>query len=285
MSEIILINSFVPQPGKLDALQEMQLAESQRLGAESAEYGWLGNTIYRNEDAGRLVIVTRFRNEAGKAAWQQSAAFADHLRRLEPLLERVDSAPVALVATNSPPQSPLRLAIITGSTREGRFGERPAQWIADVAAAHGGFSVTPFDLRDYPMPFLGDPAASAAQTAAAGRFALDTSGYDAYLLVAAEYNHAPTAVLKNALDHADWQRRPVAFVGYGGVGGARAVEHLRMITAEMRMVAVRDAVHILYPEYKAVADGAHLQGIPRLQTAAAAMLGELAWWAAALRDA
>lgn len=56
----------------------------------------------------------------------------------------------------------------------------------------------------------------------------------------AEYNHGPTGVLKNAFDgaHAEWVRKPVAFVGYGGVGGARAIEHLRGVVIELEMASI-----------------------------------------------
>src|SRR5258707_11962093 len=78
--------------------------------------------------------------------------------------------------------------------------------------------------------------------------------FDAFFFTAAEYNRGPTAVLKNALDyaHAEWGNKPVAFVGYGGVGGARAVEQLRLHAIELQMAPIRSAIHILFPDYLAV---------------------------------
>ncbi|MFD1794861.1 NADPH-dependent FMN reductase [Paracoccus aurantiacus] len=280
----IYLNVFTPKPGKLDDLADLQMAETSRLGPISAEYGWLGNEIYRSDE--KLVIVTRFASDEQTGAWQQTAEFAQHLDLLDPALEQVDSTALTLLARNRAPDAPIRLAVITGSTREGRFSDQPANWIAGKAADHGGFAITGVDLRDHDLPFFGAPHASDAQRRAADAFVAMMQGFDAYILTVAEYNHAPTAVLKNALDHLDAMRKPVAFVAYGGVGGARAVEHLRAITAELRMVAVRDAVHITYADLKPLMAGeATLGAIPHLENNATIMLDELAWWARLLRDA
>ncbi len=105
---------------------------------------------------------------------------------------------------------------------------------------------------------------------------------------AAEYNLGPTAVLKNALDYAyaEWSNKPVAFVGYGGVGGSRAVEQLRLNVIELQMAPIRSAVHILFPDYLAVVkDGKKLSELDHLNQTARQMLDQLAWWTAALKAA
>lgn len=284
MSERIYLNIFTPEPGKLDALAELQMAEAQRLGPVSARYGWLGSTIYRADE--KLVILTRFADKQPAGAWQKTEEFRQHLDLLEPVLDQVDSTELTKLSENSPPDAPIKLAVITGSTRAGRFGDKPAAWIAGMGAAHGGFEVTEIDLRDYDLPLFGSPHASAAQRQAAADFVTLMQGFDAYILTVAEYNHAPTAVLKNALDHLDAMRKPVAYVAYGGVGGARAVEHLRAITAELRMVSIRDAVHITYADMKPLMSGeAALSDMQHLENNATTMLDELAWWARLLRDA
>lgn len=279
MGERIWLNVFTPKPGKLDELAELQMEEAQRLGPISATYGWLGNEIYRGKE--KLMILTRFAE--GATGFQETDAFKHHLERLHPMLEHVESNAVTLLARN---HAPIKVAIITGSTREGRFGGMPAEWIARKAADHGGLDVTPIDLRDHDLPFFGAPDASEGQMQAAQDFVALMQGFDAYILTVAEYNHAPTAVLKNALDHLDAMRKPVAYVAYGGVGGARAVEHLRAITAELRMVSVRDAVHITYADLKPLMAGeAALSDMKHLANNATTMLDELAWWARLLREA
>ena len=93
--------------------------------------------------------------------------------------------------------------------------------------------------------------------------------------------------MKNALDYAyaEWNNKPVAFVGYGGVGGARAVEQLRLHAIELQMAPIRSAVHILFPDYLAVIkDGKKLSDLDYLNQTARQML-DLAWWAGALKRA
>jgi len=53
-------------------------------------------------------------------------------------------------------------------------------------------------------------------------------------------------VLKNVLDYAymEFIRKPIAFVDYGGVGAATAVEQLRLVAIELQMAPVSRAVHI-----------------------------------------
>ncbi|MBM1814307.1 NAD(P)H-dependent oxidoreductase [Pseudosulfitobacter pseudonitzschiae] len=283
-----LINTFTPKEGKADKLLDVQLDEIAALRGTAAATGWLGNEVYRATDGSKLVIVTRFRSHEAKEQWAASPEFAAHLERIGPFLEHVVSTPVELAGAfrGLAEDAPLRLAVITGSTREGRFSEKPAAWIAEKAAAHGGFDVTEIDLRDVNLPFLGDPNASKAQKQAAETFGARMAEFDAYLFTVAEYNHGPTAVLKNALDHGDWARKPAGLVGYGGVGGARAVEHVRGIAAELEMVTMQAAVHINFGNYLAVANGEkRLDEFTHVEKAADKMLGQLLWWGRALRAA
>ena len=126
-----------------------------------------------------------------------------------------------------------KLAIVIGSIRPNRFADHPAQWIADLARQRGDFDVEVIDLKDYPMPLFAEeasPAWAPSKSEVARRWQQKVTGFDAYVFTAAEYNHAAAPVLQNALDYAyaEWSKKPVAFVGYGGVGGARAVEQLRL---------------------------------------------------------
>ena len=101
----------------------------------------------------------------------------------------------------------------------------------------------------------------------------------------AEYNRGPTAVLKNALDYGykEWNRKPIAFVGYGGVGGARAVEQLRLHAIELQMAPIRTAVHIQIPVYLGVLkEGRSLNDFEPVVQSGKDMLDQLVWWANAL---
>ena len=94
------------------------------------------------------------------------------------------------------------------------------------------------------------PAWAPSQNEVAQRWQKKVASLDGFIFTAAEYNRGPTAVLKNALDYAykEWNQKPVAFVGYGGVGGARAVEQLRLHAVELQMAPIRTAVHILWAD-------------------------------------
>lgn len=112
--------------------------------------------------------------------------------------------------------------------------------------------------------------------------------FDGYVILTAEYNRAPTAVLKNALDYAysEWNKKAVAFMGYGAVGAARAVEQLRTIAIELQMAPIRTAVHIQGVDFMgAWQQGAALEDMAHLQPNVTAMLDELTWWVNALKTA
>jgi NAD(P)H-dependent FMN reductase len=183
----------------------------------------------------------------------------------------------------------VRVAVIVGSVREGRFGPVVADWLAGVAGEQGGFEVDVVDLAEPDLPlalpaFGSTPAA--AIVAEVGKVAPRLAAADAFVVVTPEYNHSYPASLKNAIDwHRDeWQAKPVAFVSYGGMsGGLRAVEHLRAVFAELHAVTIRETVSF---------HGAHTRfgpdGLPKddgAAVAAKAMLDQLAWWARSLTEA
>jgi NAD(P)H-dependent FMN reductase len=184
-----------------------------------------------------------------------------------------------------------KIGIIVGSTREGRFADKPTEWISKLAAARQDFDVEVVDLRDYPLPFFDEaksPLWAPSENEEAKRWQAKVAEFDGYIIIAAEYNHGPTAALKNALDYAynEWNNKPVAFVAYGGVGGARAVEQLRLHAVELQMAPIRAAVHILMPDFVALLQGEKkLEELEHLNQNAATMLDQLAWWTHALAAA
>jgi NAD(P)H-dependent FMN reductase len=184
-----------------------------------------------------------------------------------------------------------KLGIVIGSIRPNRFADHPAQWITEIARGRGDFDVEVLDLKDYPLPVFAEelsPAWGPSKDAVAQRWQRKVAEFDAFIFVAAEYNRGPTASLKNALDYAyrEWNNKPVSFVGYGGVGGARAVEQLRLNAIELQMAPIRTAVHILLPQYLAVArEGKKLGEFEFINQSARDMLDQLAWWTKALKAA
>ncbi|MFI7534387.1 NADPH-dependent FMN reductase [Streptosporangium sp. NPDC049376] len=184
---------------------------------------------------------------------------------------------------------PLRLAVIVGSVRQGRFGPTVANWFADRARSRDDVLVDLVDLADTPLPevlpaFGQAPSPEAVQALKTLTPRLEAA--DAFVVVTPEYNHSFPASLKNAIDwhFTQWQAKPVGFVSYGGMsGGLRAVEHLRAVFAELHTVTVRETVSFHDAWNRFGSDG--LPKDPGCGPAAETLLDQLLWWADALRDA
>ena len=185
------------------------------------------------------------------------------------------------------------IALIIGSTRPNRFADIPARWLLEAAEQRSDLTIETLDLRDWPLPFYEEPTSPLASggvytNPVAERWRRKIGEFDGFIATAAEYNHAPTAVLKNALDsaHFEWLGKPISFIGYGGVGGARAVEHLRMIAVELQMAPIKQSVHIgVEPYLDVLLHGKSLDDYAFLAQSRTAMLDQLVWWGNALRDA
>ncbi|MCF2527557.1 NADPH-dependent FMN reductase [Yinghuangia soli] len=167
----------------------------------------------------------------------------------------------------------LRLAVIVGSTREGRTGDKVAGWFAEHAAGRAGLAPTVIDLADFAFParYPERPTADMAGFCAA------VADAEAYVVVTPEYNRSYPASLKQAVDYAyeEWRTKPVGFVSYGyKARGLYAVEHLRQVFAELHTVTMRDAVAL----------DLAAETVPDAQDADA-LLDQLTWWGLALREA
>ena len=183
------------------------------------------------------------------------------------------------------------IEVISSTTREGRFSERVAAWVTGQLADHPGFDVDHIDLRDYPLPFF-DGMAPARLPREYGRPELEQLGRrldraDGYIVLTAEYNHGYPAVLKNAMDwtFVEWRRKPIAFVGWGQVGAARAIEQLRLVAVEFEMAPLRHAVHILPDVMRPAresADPGDTSMFAPLEPRLTMMAEDLGWWALAL---
>lgn len=177
----------------------------------------------------------------------------------------------------------LNLAIIIGSTREGRFGPKVAAWFASAAREHGELDLDVIDLADAGLPSV----LSSKPSRAVQRYRQRLADADAFVVVTPEYNHGYPAPLKQAIDLAyeEWRAKPVGFVSYGGMsGGLRAVEQLRQVFAELHATTVRDVVSLHNP-WSLFDEDARMHEPSGADAAAKTMLDQLVWWAAALRTA
>ncbi|MEV0073225.1 MULTISPECIES: NADPH-dependent FMN reductase [unclassified Amycolatopsis] len=181
-------------------------------------------------------------------------------------------------------ENPLRLAVVIGSVREGRFGPTAANWFLEQVAPRTDLDVDVLDLADACLPDRLGTSPVPSEVAAVGP---RLEAADAFVIVTPEYNHSFPASLKTLIDwhHDEWQRKPVAFVSYGGFcGGLRAVEALRLVFAGLHAATLRDVVSFHGIPASFDAAGRPVDAAAKA-AAAKTLLDELTWWARALRDA
>ena len=185
-----------------------------------------------------------------------------------------------------------KIAVIVGSIRPNRQGDKPANWIAQLAKETGQFDVEVVDLKDYPLPLFDAPASDMwmpTPNETAAKWQAKLNEFDGYIVVTAEYNRSVPGALKNAIDWAykPFIRKPVAYVSYGSVGGARAVEHLRTIFTELQSVSIRHGVHIGGSEFAAVFMGQKTweEVLPSFVPFTKELFDNLAWWTNATKTA
>jgi NAD(P)H-dependent FMN reductase len=191
-------------------------------------------------------------------------------------------------------QSMTTVSVIVGSTRQGRFSEKPAQWIFQHLKARKEVEARLLDLRDFPMPLFdqpvppGMPGRAAYEHEVVKKWTAEIARSDGFIIVTPEYNFGTSAVLKNALDwvYGEWNRKAVAFVSYGSVGGARAVQQLRLTATELQLAPIRFSVHVPVATLWAHFQGGDVDaGLAELGAPAEAMIEDLLWWTAALKTA
>ena len=182
--------------------------------------------------------------------------------------------------------SDLKIAVILGSTRPGRNGKAVADWVMTQAERRSGASYELIDLLDYPLPHLDEampPSAGQYAGAHTKAWAEKIAAYDGFVFVTPEYNHSTSGVLKNAIDYlyAEWNNKAAGFVSYGSLGGARAIEHLRAISAELQLADVRQQLSFsLFTDFE---NFAAFTPAPLHNDSAVTMFDQVESWAGALK--
>jgi NAD(P)H-dependent FMN reductase len=186
------------------------------------------------------------------------------------------------------------ISVIVGSTREGRFSEKPAKWILQHLKRRAGIDARLVDLRDFPMPFFDQPATPAMpgrpsyQNEVVQKWTAAIAQSDGFVFVTPEYNYGTSAVLKNAIDwvYPEWNRKAAGCVSYGSAMGARGVQQLRETLIELQAAPIRSSVHIPVATLWAHYTGGDVEaGLAELEAPAGTMIDDLLWWTAALKMA
>lgn len=180
----------------------------------------------------------------------------------------------------------IKVAIIMGSTRPGRKSEAVARWVLELAQKRTDAEFELVDLKDFNLPLFDEPMPPSRQQYQHEHtkvWSAKIDSFDAYVFVTPEYNHGPPGVLKNAIDFLfrEWNHKSAGFVAYGGVGGARAVEQLRLVMGELLVADVRAQVALSlradFENFAVFKPGAHQEG------ALKDMLDQVIAWGGALK--
>jgi NAD(P)H-dependent FMN reductase len=141
----------------------------------------------------------------------------------------------------------LKIGIIVGSTRPGRKAAAVAEWVYEILKNRKDAEFEIVDIGEYKLPLLDEPVSPTLNQyskAHTKTWSAKSASLDAYIFVTPEYNHATSAALKNAIDFLfrEWNNKSAGFVSYGGAGGVRAVENLRLVMGELKVADVRAQV-------------------------------------------
>ncbi len=186
----------------------------------------------------------------------------------------------------------MKIGIILGSIRGIRRGGRVAKWLMPQLSQFKDVEFELLDLKDYPLPFFNESDSPEGlegkyTNAIAKKWSAKVASKDAFIIIAPEYNHGTSAVLKNALDwlYYEWKRKPVAFISYSpnAAGGVRAVEQLRQNVIELQMAPVSYAIHITYVLDTIDENGKLLKG--HFNERLIDLMDDLLWWTKALKAA
>ena len=180
----------------------------------------------------------------------------------------------------------IRTAIVIGSTRPGRKADAVARWVYEIAKKRDDAEFEIVDIKDFNLPLFDEPRSpmmgqySQPHTKA---WAAKIASFDAFVFVTPEYNHSTSGALKNALDflYREWNNKAAGFVSYGGAGGTRAVEQLRLVMGELQIADVRAQVALsLFADFE---NFTVFKPGPRQESSVNAMLDQVIAWGGALK--
>jgi NAD(P)H-dependent FMN reductase len=180
----------------------------------------------------------------------------------------------------------INVGIIVGSTRPGRKADAVARWVYEIAKRRSDASFEVVDIAAFNLPLLDEampPMMGQYSQPHTKAWSAKIAAFDAFVFVTPEYNHSTSGALKNAIDFLfkEWNDKAAGFVGYGGAGGTRAVEHLRLVMAEVKVADVRAQVALsLFTDFEKYVT---FKPAPHQEQSVTAMLDDLVGWGEALK--
>ena len=181
----------------------------------------------------------------------------------------------------------IKLGVIIGSTRPGRKAEAVARWVHDIAKKRGDAEIEVVDIEEFKLPLLDEPVSPSRGQYSHQHtkvWAAKIDSFDAYVFVTPEYNHGTSGALKNAIDYLyrEWNNKAAGFVGYGGAGGVRAVEQLRLVMGELQIADVRAQVMLsVFTDFE---NFTIFKPGPNQEKSVNAMLDQVIAWGGALQS-
>ena len=151
----------------------------------------------------------------------------------------------------------MKIAVILGSARDGRLGERVSRWVMDAVAELKETEVKLFDITDYNLPFMREaipprynPQRDVSENVQ--RWLNDIAWADAYVFITPEYNRSFPAELKNAIDTIghEGDKKPAGFVSYSATptGGLAAQQGLRTVVNQIEMMPIQAFVTVPFAQ-------------------------------------
>lgn len=183
-----------------------------------------------------------------------------------------------------------RIAIVTGSTRNGRVNPQVAQYIQSIASQRDDVDYEILDIADYNLPLYSESVPTIAnggnyETPEAYAWASAVDGFDGFVFIVAEYNRGVTAALKSAIDYvySEWNDKAAAIVSYGSSGGQIAASSLREVLSTLQIAVVSQQ-----PSFNLFTDFENMAVFtPQLvhESSISGMLNQVEKWATALAGA
>jgi NAD(P)H-dependent FMN reductase len=180
----------------------------------------------------------------------------------------------------------VKVGIIVGSTRPGRKALDVARWVHGIASKRADAEFEVVDIKDFNLPLLDEPIPPSAGRPSQPHtltWAAKIASFDGFVFVTPEYNHSTSGALKNAIDYLfrEWNNKAAGFVGYGSAGGARAIEHLRLVMGELMVADVR--VQVMLSLFTDFENFTAFKPAPAHEKTVNAMIDQVVAWSGALK--